>query len=650
VRDWLSHRAAATPDDLAVIDADSDTRWSYSGLDAAVDETAGRLASLGVDAGDQVGTLLPRTFLGVCLFHAAQRLGVTLVPLNHRLTADELGAQIDQLDLTLVVCDIDTEPAAVEAVEEVPTASIDDPQWAAVKSFKDVEPAAIEPVDWKRDDPQLIVFTSGSTGRPKPVVVTMGNLRASAIASAFRLGVDPDDRWLLTLSLYHVGGIAPIFRSTLYGTAIVVRSGFDPGQAADDLDRYDVTVVSLVPTMLRGMLDRRGTLSDSLRVVLLGGAPADDMLIQRCENYSVPVHPTYGMTETASQVATARPAAAFDDPETVGRPLLWTEVTVLGEDGEPVETGESGELVVSGPTVTPGYYGDRGDEAFCASGLRTGDVGYRAEDGSLCVVNRLDDRITSGGETIDPGEVVSVLKSHEAIEAAAVVGIPDEKWGERVAALVVGPEELTADSIDTHCRDHLAGFKCPRTIVVDDELPRTASGSIDRPAVREILTAADDAAAVVASVDTETAGSSSDETATAANRRPPPPSPPAEGNSSPSSQPDSEPIPDAESVGDETPDTHDGDAGDGAADDSDAGDGAADDSDAGDGAVDSNDAPNTAAGADDSDTADTDDSDAAPADTDDSDPAPADTDDSDATEGIDSERDGDTDADNSDTA
>jgi len=123
MRDWLSHRAAATPDGLAVIDADTETRWSYSGLNAAVDETAGRLANLGAEAGDQVGCLLPRTFLGVCLFHAAQRLGVTLVPLNHRLTADELRAQIDQLDLTLVVCDIDTEPAAVEAVDDVPIAS-----------------------------------------------------------------------------------------------------------------------------------------------------------------------------------------------------------------------------------------------------------------------------------------------------------------------------------------------------------------------------------------------------------------------------------------------------------------------------------------------------------------------------------------------
>ena len=344
----------------------------------------------------------------------------------------------------------------------------------------------------------------------------------------------------------------------------MLRAGFDPGQAADDLDRYDVTVVSLVPTMLKGMLDRRGTLSDSLRVVLLGGAPADDALIQRCENYSVPVHPTYGMTETASQVATARPADAFDRPGTVGRPLLWTEVTVLGDDGEPVAAGETGELVVSGPTVTPGYYGDN-EDAFCPYGLRTGDVGYQTEDGSLCVVNRIDDRITSGGETIDPGAVVAVLKAHEAVEAAAVVGVPDAQWGERVTALVVGDDGLTAAAVDSHCRDQLADFKCPKTIVFADEIPRTASGSIDRPAVREAVAAVEadtEATAVdpddtggntatgppIESVEPDSGDETADDGSAVANRRPP--SSAEQPNSA--SAADAEPIPDAETAGDAT--------------------------------------------------------------------------------------------------
>jgi len=492
MHDWLTHRVTATPEDLALIDTDTDTRWSFSGLDAAVDETAGRLAALGIETGDHVGMLMSTQLLSVCLVHAAQRLGLRLVPFNDRLTATELAGQIEHSDLSVLVCGADTEQLAVEAAGSTPVASVDDPQWAEVQSFRSVEPEPVEPVDWEFDDPQLMVFTSGSTGDPKAVVLTMGNMLASATASGFRLGVDPDDRWLLTLALYHVGGLAPVLRSTLYGTAVVLRSGFDPGTVADDIERYDISVVSLVPTMLSEMLERRGTLSDSLRAVLLGGAPAPKSLIERCRNYSIPVFPTYGMTETASQIATARPQQAFDRDGTVGRPLLWTELTLVDDDGQPVESGQRGEIVVSGPTVTAGYYGDvdANVDAFCEHGLRTGDVGYTDEQGYLYVLNRLDDRIISGGENIDPGEIVELLRSHPEVDEAAVVGIPDETWGERVAALVVPKREtLSEESVETFCRERLAGYKLPRLIAVTNALPRTASGTIKRPAVRDQLSA-----------------------------------------------------------------------------------------------------------------------------------------------------------------
>ena len=490
--DWLTHRARSTPDDLALINTNSEMRWSYSGLDAAVDETAGRLAALGIEPGDHVGMLLSTQLLSVCLIHAAQRLGLRLVPLNDRLTATELTTQIEHSNLAMLVCGADTEQLAVEAAGSTPVASVDDPQWEEVKSFRAVEPEPVEPVDWELDDPQLMVFTSGSTGQPKAVVLTMGNLLSSAAASGFRLGVSPDDRWLLTLGLYHVGGIAPILRSTLYGTAVVLRDSFDPGGVADDIERYDVTVVSLVPTMLSEMLERRGTLSDSLRAVLLGGAPAPDSLIERCRNYSIPVFPTYGMTETASQIATARPQQAFERTGTVGRPLMWTELTIVDDDGMPVETGERGEIVVSGPMVTSGYYGDvdANVDAFCEHGLRTGDIGYVSEHGYLHVLNRIDDRIISGGENIDPGEIVEVLRSHQDIDEAAVVGIEDETWGECVAALIVPRTEgLSEDMIESHCRERLAGYKLPRVIALTEALPRTASGTIKRPVVRQQLSA-----------------------------------------------------------------------------------------------------------------------------------------------------------------
>ena len=496
MHDWLTHRANATPDDLALIDTDTDTRWSYSGLDAAVDETAGRLAALGIESGDHVGMLMSTQLLSVCLLHAAQRLGLRLVPLNTRLTAAELGGQTDHSDLSVLVCGADTEQLAVEAAGTTPVASVDDPQWEEVKSFRAVEPEPIDPADWTFDDPQLMVFTSGSTGEPKAVVLTMGNLLASAAASGFRLGVEPDDRWLLTLALYHVGGIAPVLRSTLYGTAVVLRSGFDPGEVADDIERYDVTVVSLVPTMLSTMLERRGTLSDSLRAVLLGGAPASDSLIERCRNYSIPVFPTYGMTETASQIATARPQQAFERAGTVGRPLMWTDLSIVDDDGEPLGSEERGEIVVDGPMVTAGYYGDvdANVEAFCEHGLRTGDIGYTDDNGYLYVFNRLDDRIITGGENVDPGEVVAALRAHPEVDEAAVVGIDDDTWGQRVSALVVPKTEtLSAAAVETFCRERLAGYKLPRQIAFADSLPRTASGTVKRPAVREQLTALDEA-------------------------------------------------------------------------------------------------------------------------------------------------------------
>jgi len=495
MNDWLTHRAAATPDDLALIDTNSDTRWSYSGLDAAVDETAGRLAALGIEPGDHVGMLMSTQLLSVCLLHAAQRLGLRLVPLNDRLTPSELAGQIDHSDLSMLVCGADTEQLAVESSEATPVASVNEPQWEEVQSFRAVEPEAVEPVDWAFDDPQLMVFTSGSTGEPKAVVLTMGNLLASAAASAFRLGVEPDDRWLMTLALYHVGGIAPILRSTLYGTAVVLRSGFDPGEVADDIERYDVTVVSLVPTMLSEMLERRGTLSDSLRAVLLGGAPAPDSLIERCRNYSIPVFPTYGMTETASQIATARPQQAFKRSGTVGRPLMWTDLSIV-DDGEPVGPEERGEIVVAGPMVTAGYYGDvdANVDAFCEHGLRTGDIGYTTDNGYLYVLNRIDDRIITGGENVDPGEVVEVLRSHPDVDETAVVGVDDKTWGERVSALVVPKTEtLSATAIESFCRERLAGYKLPRQIAFTDSLPRTASGTIKRPAVRDQLAALGDA-------------------------------------------------------------------------------------------------------------------------------------------------------------
>ena len=499
--DWLSHRARAAPERTALVRAATGETLSFAGLDAMVDDLAGRLTALGVESGDHLGTVLETRLAAVCTIYAADRLGVVLAPLSDRLTADELRDQIDAADVTTLVCSEATEARAVEAFDG-PVCSVDDPTTDDVVALAETTPAAVDSVDWDLGDTRLLLFTSGTTGDPKVVRLTTGNLLWNAVASAFRLGLHRDDRWLVCLPLSHMGGLSPVIRMPLYGTTVVLRESFDAGRTADDIGNYDVTCVSLVPTMLKRMLDLRGTLADSLRVVLLGGAPAPDELLERCRDFSVPVHPTYGMTETASQAATATPNEAFDDIGTVGRPLFWTSISIRDDDDAPLGPGEIGEIVVDGPTVSPGYYGDpeATAAAFGPHGLRTGDVGYRDEDGHLFLVGRVDDRIITGGENVYPREVADVLRSHPMVADAAVVGVPDDEWGQLVGALVVPVEEdLTVDELDSHCRERLAGFKLPRVVSFADELPRTESGTVRRDAVRDRLaeeTAIPDAEAV----------------------------------------------------------------------------------------------------------------------------------------------------------
>jgi O-succinylbenzoic acid--CoA ligase len=491
MRDWLATRASATPTATAIAAAgDVDRAKTYADLDDRVEVLAGRLAARGVGVDDALVVCAETRAEFVELAHAAQRLGAVLVPVNARLSADELAVRFDRVNPNVVVCEADTESAVTEATD-APALSVDEPEGSA-EALASIQPEPFDLPEWELDNPLVVMFTSGTTGDPKGVVLTMGNVLASATASAFRLGLRDTDCWHVCLPMYHMGGLAPVYRSTLYGTTISIQRDFDPREALTAMEAANTTAVSLVPTMLERLLDTdadAGPLSD-LRFVLLGGAACPPDLLERAQNRDVPVAPTYGMTEAASQIATATPEQARRNPETVGNPVMFAEVTVVDEAGAVCEAGETGELVVTGPMVTPGYLDDTATiEAFTNGGLRTGDLGHRDEEGQVYVHARVDDTIITGGENVDPSEVAAAVRAHGAIENCAVVGLPDEEWGERVAALVVLADgaEISADEIRGYCRDHLAGYKLPRTIAFAEELPRTASGTVDREAVVTLL-------------------------------------------------------------------------------------------------------------------------------------------------------------------
>src|SRR3954454_15579868 len=398
--EWLTSAARARPEHPALV-ADGRS-LTYAELDAAAARAARRLAGLGVAAGDRVATTLPAGVAFAELLNALPRIGAVLVPLDPRLSV--------RPDARLVV---DSPLDGAEA--DVPLRRAVDP-----------------------DEVHSVIFTSGTSGEPKPVELTYGNHHASALASAERLGVEPDDRWLCPLPLFHVGGLAVLLRSAIYRTTAVLHDGFDAERVRGELERGDVTLVSLVPTMLDRLRKAGLGKSPRLRAALLGGGPIPEELLAWARDVGFPALPTYGMTETASQIATA------ERPEKAARPLPSVELRI----------GDRGEILVRGRMVAAGALSPDG----C---LHTGDRG-RLDDGLLRVEGRLKELIVSGGENVSPVEVEEVLLSHPAVRDAGVVGVQDPEWGEAVTAFVV----LDGEAYDLFewCRDRLAAYKVPKRI------------------------------------------------------------------------------------------------------------------------------------------------------------------------------------------
>jgi O-succinylbenzoic acid--CoA ligase len=338
-----------------------------------------------------------------------------------------------------------------------------------------------------------IFYTSGTTGRPKGAMLTYGNHLWSAVGSALNLGVLPDDRWLACLPLFHVGGHAILQRSVIYGSTAIVHETFDAARVNAAIDHDGVTIVSVVAAMLQQMLDAHGDrpYPPALRCVLLGGGPAPRPLLERCAALGVPVVQTYGLTETASQATTLAPEEALTKLGSAGKPLFGTEVRIQRDDGSACDPDEAGEIVLRGPTVTPGYL-NRPDEtarALRIGWLHTGDAGYLDAEGYLYVLDRRDDLIISGGENVYPAQVEAVLQAHPAVLEAGVIGAPDQRWGQvPLAVVVLRPgHNLAAEDLLAFCRERLAHYKSPSRILFTDALPRNAAGKLLRHELRKDL-------------------------------------------------------------------------------------------------------------------------------------------------------------------
>ncbi len=481
-RDWLRVRAAMTPDRLAVLAGSCEI--SFAALDARADAVARGLLDRGVGDGDRLAVLLPNGVSFIELVHAAPRAGAIIVPLNTRLSHDELAWQLRDSGAALLVFDDATSDAARAISDATGVASVHAGEVAAAAGH-----AALRD-EHELGDVHSIIYTSGTTGTPKGAMLTFGNHASSAAASAANLGVRDDDRLLASLPMFHVGGLAVVLRGVLYGNGVVVQEAFDPGRVNEAIDRHGVTTISVVANMLRRMLDERGDKAypTTLRTVLLGGGPAPRELLEDCARRGLPVLQTYGLTEAASQVATLAPADALRKLGSAGRPLPGTSIRIESE-GRACAAGEAGEIIVNGPTVSPGYW-QRPEEtaaAFRDGWLRTGDFGYLDDEGCLYVLDRRDDLIVSGGENVYPAEVESMLASHADVVEAAVYGVPDASWGAvPAAAVVLRPgASVSAKELIEWCRVRLARYKAPARVHFVDALPRNAAGKLQRRLLRD---------------------------------------------------------------------------------------------------------------------------------------------------------------------
>ena len=440
-------RAPAPPDAVALQDAERS--WTYRALAAAVDARAADLDAVGHGPGAVVPVVLDADAEGVVRLLALWRVGATPAPLSARLTEAEMDA--------------------------------------ARRALAGATGGA-----------QAVVWTSGTGGRPRGVALPFAAFDASARASAERLGLGPDDVWLASLSPAHVGGLALVTRALLLGARLVAVGPFEAASASALIDGRGrpegiaVTHVSVVPTQLLRLLDARGGTPPpaSFRCALVGGAAAPAGVLDRALESGWPVSLTYGLTEATSQVATAPPAQVRGKPGTVGKPLAGVEVRVAPE----------GEILVRGATLASAYVAS--DEPLLGSDgwLHTGDLGRLDAEGDLWVTGRRIDRIVSGGVTVDALEVEEALRAHPAVRDAAVVGLPDEEWGERVGAWVepaapppsapgsgAGAVDLQVAALDAWLRERLSPAKLPRVYHLAAGLPRNANGKVDRSAVLAAL-------------------------------------------------------------------------------------------------------------------------------------------------------------------
>ena len=487
---WPARRARISPHAPAL--SDGERAVDHAELAGRAARIAGGLAERGVGPGDRVAWLGVNAVATLETCFAAWRLGAVAVPLNYRLAPAEVGYMLDDCGATLLVHGADADDLVAATAPRIPV----------VRGVEDLARGpARDDAGAGLDDPAVLLYTSGTTGRPKAAVLTHGNLTWNTVNQLAHVDVCSDERTLCISPLFHCVGLSQVTLPTLFkGGSVELVPRFDPAAVLGRIAEAGITSFAAVPTMLQMLCESpsfAGTDLSSLRTVVYGGSPVQERVARAWLERGVALQQGYGMTEASPGVHMAtRDGTAAHPPTSVGVPHFFTDVAVE-RDGElaPLD-GEPGELLVRGPHVSPGYWNRPDETAASRRGewFRTGDVLRAGEDGWAFAVDRVKDMIISGGENVYPAEVEAVAVTHPDIADCAVVGVPDERWGEVGAAYVqLRPgTDLDADAVRALLAGRLARYKVPKYVRFVDELPRNASGKVRRVDLRAAAAVAEE--------------------------------------------------------------------------------------------------------------------------------------------------------------
>lgn len=485
--DWASQRAQLSPDRPAVVMAETGQVWSYDEMAKRASGIAGWLASRGVGLGDRVALLGMNHVAQVDLWLVAGMMGIAVVPLNWRLSADALMPQVDLVRPKVLIFESAWADVARKVVGERPWIEpVDagdywsrwDECWARA--------APLRPARIGAQTPAMYLFTGGSTGVPKAVAISHRQIFYNAVNTMVSWGLTAGDRAPVVTPMFHTGGyhvlLTPLYMA---GGTVVLFRRFDPAALADAIERYRLTRLFMVPSMYAMVTEGGLSLAgSSLAWAISGGAPCPEPVIRRYRSWGIPLIQGYGLTEVGPNCFAPR------DPHTqpadaVGVPVFHLEVSLRNEHGQAVREGQVGELWLKGPTVALGYYGNPPEASgdFDSEGyFHTGDLAQVGSDGLLRIVGRKKDMYISGGENVYPSAIESVLAGHPAIAEVAVVGVADPVWGEvGVAYVVVKPGGAwDPDGWARLVAERLGRYQVPKTWVPLSQLPLTSTGKPDK--------------------------------------------------------------------------------------------------------------------------------------------------------------------------